>query len=191
MPDALWQGYRDYCVLLEKGLRRKALEALNGFVRAMASSPSGERRAFTEWLVPWALKSPNVEQLIPHSLMKEAIRPTLDEWIATSPEEARLHYWRGRLTHSFDDLQTALRLNSGHAEARWQMIGRILNDVDYATHELPEGFIGDPEDVLEKIREAESLLDESLGEQRLAMLREEIEEYRGLTLAYIASRRPS
>ena len=64
----------------------------------------------------------------------------------------------------------------------------ILHRVDWATHELPTGYIGEPTEDLTALDEAERLIKKLGREQERADFDVALREQREMTLSYINSR---
>lgn len=92
--------------------------------------------------------------LAPHPLRTRVIAPTLSEWIEAEPENAEPHRWIGGQDH----WRRAIELDPDDQIARRKLVASILNGVDYATHEMPTGYLGSPLDDWQALAEAEVLL---------------------------------
>jgi hypothetical protein len=71
---------------------------------------------------------------------------------------------------------------------RRKFVACILNRVDWATHELPTGYIGEPSEDLIVLDEAERLIEKLTSEPEKADFGAALHEQRALILSYISSR---
>jgi hypothetical protein len=71
---------------------------------------------------------------------------------------------------------------------RRKLVACILSRVDWATHELPTGYIGEPSEGLTALDEAERLTGGLNSEQDRAEFDAELREQRKMILSYINTR---
>ena len=124
------------------------------------------------------------DMLVPYPLDHEIVRPTLNEWTRVEPACAEPYYW----LNGYANLKRALELDSKHEPARKKLIWWILNDVDFATHESPTGFIGDPIASMRALEEAETLMGGLANSHSKAELADWMKEQRSLVDGYLRSR---
>lgn len=157
-----WSMYAEYCSEQEKGLRSRAFAALKQFIRITLDAPLSERQRFVSWLLAFANERDGRDQLIPYPLKKSLIEPTLLNWLAAEPNNSVPHRWLGDREH----LERALELDPSDQIARKNLIILLLSWLNYATHELPRGYLGSVPDDLKTLDRVEALLaglsDESL-----------------------------
>jgi hypothetical protein len=146
-----WAGYAQYCTQLECGLRKPALEALNRFIQQTETAPFADRKCFVSWLMHQAASSTAAGSLVPYPLRKRLIDPTLAEWLEVEPLSSEPHRWLG----GYDHLGRALVLDPTDEIARVRFVSCVVSDVDYAAHELPQGYLGDLHKDLTFLMEAE------------------------------------
>ena len=185
--SVIWYKYRDYCQAQENGLRKQAFEHLDRFLESICSQLLENRLAFVRWIMPIAHQSPNFEQLLPYPIIEKLIRITLSQAVEQDPHDPDLLFWTGHLLRDQDLLQKAVEVSSEHVDSRTMLINWILDCPDFATHHLPDYFIGDPANALEACDDAERLLHSSLPADRTQMFTGEILEYRKLIKGYISS----
>jgi hypothetical protein len=135
------RGYNDfaeYCRLREKGSREDALRAIGQFVSEMRSRSGRERQELADWLLTFCFENPQVYDACPMPLKQAVIAPAIDEWIKAEPENMKALRW------SPDEraLMVAARAvpREEIAVGRFAMV--VIQRVDYATHELPSGYLG-------------------------------------------------
>lgn len=175
-----WLKFADYCSDQERGLRSSAFASLAQFIDGLQHASNSERIRFVSWILEFAHERSGRHLLIPHPLEKQIVEPCLHEWVMTEPENATPHRWIG----SRDHLERALELDPSDQIARKKLIIGLLSWIDYATHELPRGYLGSVTEDLQTLDTIESLLpgllDERLRLDYAAVVAEEragIEKY--------------
>jgi len=151
---ASWPEYARFCLEYERGLRRQAFAILQGFISNMEREPFAERRRFISWLLMMAEGREGQHLLIPNPLQIKVVEPTLLEWTQVEPLCAEPHRWLGDREH----LEHALELDPNDQIARRRLIIKIMSCIDYATHELPLGYLGSAVEDLAIIERVEGLL---------------------------------
>ena len=151
--ESRFRDFAEYCRLRDQGLRTQALESLNQFVTEAAQWVLSERIVF----VDAALFSPASwdGMRIPQPMVDKLIMPTLNEWMAESPEACAPRRWFGMLTHDVRPLEEALALDPTDQVALHAVTEILIDSVEYAVHELPCGYLGDPDEDYEVLRRAE------------------------------------
>ena len=115
---------------------------------------------------------------VPHPLRLRIVEPTLVEWTAVEPKCSEPHRWLGGYEH----LKLALELNEADDIARRKLIICLLG---VGTHELPAAYVGDPQQDLAALDEAEALLERIPSEDERRLLFAEIQEERFLIEKYL------
>lgn len=149
--NAVWADYAKFCLEYERGLRPRAFETLERFIRAFERVPFSERKTFVSWLLNATDGTPGHHMAVPHPLLLRVVEPTLLEWTAVDPNCSEPHRWLG----GFDHLKLALELDSRDEIARRKLIICLLA---VGTYQLPETYVGDPHQDLASLAEAEALL---------------------------------
>ena len=155
-PD--WREYALFCSELERGLRQQAFAALRHFITSIEGAAFGERRRFVSCLLSRSENQKGRHLPIPQSLQTRVIEPTLLEWVVVEPECSEPHRWIGGQEH----LEKAIELDPLDYLARRKLILWLLGHVDYASHELPFGFIGSVSEGLTDLKRAEELADHDI-----------------------------
>jgi len=174
-----WADYAAYCTEHERGLRPQAFAILDRFISQMESASFEERRRFVSWLLHHCDLRDGSHMLAPHPLRRRVIEPTLAEWLQVEPASSEPHRWLGGYEH----LKRAIELDPSDEIARRRFIGGILGQVNYSTHELPSGYLGEPNGDLAALAEAEAALaglssdDRGRAAAEFAEQRRLIEEY--------------
>lgn len=175
-----WADYAAFCTEHERGLRRQAFEILERFISQMERASFGERRRFVSWLLHRADLRDGSQMLAPHPLNKRVIEPTLAEWLQVEPASSEPHRWLG----GYDHLKRAVELDPTDEIAHRRFISWILGHVDYSTHELPFGYLGEPSADLTALAEAEAVLSGLSSENDRRRVAAEIAEQRRLIEDY-------
>jgi hypothetical protein len=89
----------------------------------------------------------------------------------------------------YDNLKLALELKADDEVIRRKLVAWILNRVDFATHELPAGYIGKPSEDIAALDEAEEVLAGLPSDMERTEFAAEVSEQRNLIQAYLQSRR--
>ncbi|MEQ9379730.1 MAG: hypothetical protein RJP95_02620 [Pirellulales bacterium] len=166
--ESRWSDFAEYCRLREKGLRKKALASIDNLITAADSWPTNERRRFVTWIIEAQQRLPEVHQLIVTPLQRKLIEPTLDEWSHAHPGDPIPKRLLGLATGNVDCFQQALDLAPDDDISRFRIISRLVYDVDYQCHHLPDYFIGEPSKALDDLNVARDLsklfVDKSIAE---------------------------
>jgi len=176
-----WSDYAAFCEKYERGLRRDAFIILERFINYLENAPFAERVSFVSWILPRADGIEGRHMLVPHPLSRRIVEPTLKEWAQAEPVCAEPHFWLG----GYENLKRALGLKPDDETIRRKLIAWILNRVDWATHELPTGYIGEPSEGIAALDEAEGLLAGLPGGVERTEFAAEVEGQRSLINAYL------
>lgn len=179
-----WADYFGYCERLERGLRKEALTKLHVFLASILMSSFEERRRFVSWIYERAWDTGWLDSFVPHPLQTRLAEPTLREWIEREPDAAEAHCWLGTMDH----LRRAVALDPQNEIACKRFIRCILGRIDYATHELPAGYLGDdPSQDMADLATAEELLGRVKSPEERTDLAMKITEERRLLGSYMRS----
>jgi len=176
-----WADYADFCLEYERGLRPQAFTTLERFIRALEGAPFPERRRFVSWLMTTSDGTRGQHMAVPHPLRLRIVEPTLVEWTAVEPKCPEPHRWLGGYEH----LKSALELDETDEVARRKLVVCILGSVGYSTHERPSGYVGNPQQDLASLVEAEGLLQGLPNEDERRQWASEIQEERVLIQQYL------
>jgi hypothetical protein len=176
-----WAAFAAYCTDCQSGLRRQAFAKLDQFIAGLEGAAFAERQRFIRWLLRQADPRDGCHLLLPHPLRQRVILPTLEEWTRREPAAPEPHRWLGGREH----LQRALELDPKDELARSWFIDCILQEVGYDIHELPGGYLGNPEEDLAALAEAARAADacsqpaaRQSAHERIGKLRRVIEDHR-------------
>lgn len=126
--------FAEYCRLREQGLREKAFGKLEEFIPGAKQQPPGWRRDFSDWLLSFCFYSMLFEAC-PSPLKRDLIAPTIEEWAAQEPSNAKALRWHPDLRA----VLIAARSTPPDEIAVGLYANRVLNHVDYSCHELRAG----------------------------------------------------
>jgi len=179
-----WSDYAAFCDEYERGLRGEAFTILERFICSLERAPFTDRRRFVSWLLRQADGREGRHMLGPHPLRVRIIEPTLLEWIVVEPECSEPHLWLGGYEH----LKHAIELAPDDELAKRKLIILILRRVGLASHELPVWYLGNANEDLAVLREAEVLLQGLPSEDDRRQLAAKIGEKRKLIQEYLGQR---
>ncbi|MBI1685643.1 hypothetical protein [Caulobacter hibisci] len=162
-----WLGLSDYFRFRHHGLRREALDALDGFMAGAVTWPLAERVVLSVWIGEKRMAyRGQPEAVLPVPLFRLLVRPTLDEWAAAAPDEPWPLVWLARLSsggatwHAPPQpfLREALDRDPLFAPARLDLVVAVLADIAFHQHELPHAYLGEATQDLATLDEARRLL---------------------------------
>lgn len=153
-----WRDYADYCDLRARGLRSAALQRLDRFLDAADSWPLARRFAFAHWVAKAAdhhLPSP----LLPDPLLRRLLRPTASEQATHDPADAVAQLLLAVFgdpagVSPVDRYRAAVTLGPADPTIARIFARAVLEWADYAQHELPHGYLGDPGEDAELLEQA-------------------------------------
>jgi len=182
-----WRRYADYCALRAKGLRAEALRALDAFIADASDWPLAERAVFAKWVARAADHRPGSATL-PEPLCRRLVLPAAIDQIAFDPSDAESHLLRAALGDCpLDQYRAAVALDPTNPMISRMFVRAVLEWVDYAQHELPQGYLGVPEEDIELLGQAIASFDAA----GLTAPERDMLEYRlGLACAAIAAGTP-
>ena len=172
--------YAQYCRLRENGLRKQALSQLKEFIEIAELWNINQRYEFVDRLYWIKENNSEIYDLIPHPLHVAIVEPTIAEWIEENPTDPSGYRWLGGI----EGWRKAISLDSAEQISRVRLIKIIIYNSHYATHHLPECFIGKPAEELMGLNEAIVLLDGLTNQEQKAEFREKIKDCRELISAY-------
>jgi hypothetical protein len=180
--------YTTYLTLRERGLRSSALASLRRFIGVARDWPFEQRRDWVEWLISVNYARPEIIDLLPSPLRIELVSPTLSEWVVREPKNPLAYRWRGHsaaFEGAMNDFRRAIDLDPREQISRRLLVLRLNHEVFVATHELPNGYLGDPVADLKMLVEASEVVEGLSGTEERAALRERTRIQRELVDAYL------
>jgi hypothetical protein len=179
-----WKEYARFCELLGKGLRKDALAHLSAFTKQSANWSFSRKKEFISWLYNFVQQHTDAHLLMPHPLREEFVKPTLDAWIQREPENGEPHRWLGTPEH----LKEAIRLNPADQIARSRLAEMMIYWAEYSVHELPYGYIGDPNADLQMLKEVESVIGDLVDAENRSAYQLRVKGVRETINAYLSGK---
>jgi hypothetical protein len=173
-----WKLLAEYCQARENKLHDHAAMIAAEIVEVARNWPFEERKRFSLWLAHFtgsagersglSQYSPRFSTggpglFAPRRVVHGVLMPTFVEWSAKEPLNPEPQYWLGLYGEDPEPrLRQAISLDPNHGPARAVLAGIFLGGVQYAQHELPSGYLGDPIDDLIVLNEAKALLTDAV-----------------------------
>jgi hypothetical protein len=182
-----YADYAAYCIAREQGLRKVAFRHLDVFTRQAKMWPLNDRIAFFSFLFPYfeALEDSDYGPF-PQPLSQQLVKPTLQQWCALEPADARPFRWFGRYYRDPDYLLKALNIDPHDDTARQTLVGWWLYSLYYSVHHLPDGYIGHPEDDLLLAQKIRIHINQLTSPDRRSYWTQELEDDLELVHNYVA-----
>lgn len=159
-----WQGLGRFYDLRGRGLRKLSLAALTEFLGSLSDWSFEERLRLSRWIADQQVRVGDDTLLLPQPLVTELVSPTLWDWLAREPLSAEAHYLVATIAiwpsdDASDDkmshLKRSIALDAVHDRAREKLVQWLAGAVEYNQHHLPSFYIGDVEEDLTDLEEAE------------------------------------
>jgi hypothetical protein len=187
-----WRLYADYCKARANDHRDHATVVAELFVELGQGWSFEEKRRFGLWLMNST--GPIMERFgqskyesrataggpgifAPRIVVWAILLPMLVEWRRKEPTNPEPHFWLALYDHNehpAQSLREAIRLDPAYGPARAALARHILKSIEYNQHELPSGYLGNPDDDLIALGEAQVLVAESVEPPVRARLEEQI-----------------
>ncbi len=176
-----WADYAAYCRLREQGLRKQAFGHLSSFISRASSWEFESKKEFVLWLCSEmdSIKDADYGPY-PAPLRNQLFAPFFKRWLEQDPRNDEAHAMKARYLGDHKSYQDAIALNPSNQRARQALASDCIYDLWYATHHLPDYFIGDEQEVkrialaardhigcVEDLKQRESLLKELAEEEQL------------------------
>lgn len=195
--DGDWADYGNYLVLRGKGLRKPALKQLDKFIDIARNWSFEKRWHFTEFLLEHLQGFYTRNNPLPEPLVRNIIRPTLQEATEKYVNDPRPPYWqamegifRWTATSEANDrenlLKTAIARDPSCQAARLTFVNNILSGIGWHQHELPWGYLGLPAEDLQALQEAKEILKESEASSFVHQLELELEAMAATAQQYLS-----
>lgn len=157
-PD--WIDYMQYCLNREKGLRKEAFKHLTNFINTAVHWTFEDKVTFLKHVFPLF---ETIEEAshgpFPQPLSERFIKPTLIEWCTIETQQSDPFRWFGIFYNSNDHLDKALMINPKDNKARIVCLQKLIYSIYHATHHLPDGYIGDPQEDIKSAANAQEHID--------------------------------
>ena len=140
--------FKKFCSLKEKGLRKKSFTALSSFIDEAKKWDDIAQQNFACWLFALFETSDDIHHVLVHPLEKELLKPLLERWMKSNPEDPRPYRWYGVFLNTekrVDYLNNALRRGGGNEQlSLLTLIDINLNALWYSFHHISEDlYLGD------------------------------------------------
>jgi len=156
-----WTEYAHYCFSREQGLRKKALNHLDNFIRTTNNWTIDRKIEFVKFLLPFFETVKDADYgPFPQPLSEKLIKPTLQYWSKKEIKDERPFRWYGTYYRSEDHLFKAIELNPEDDISRQQLLTWWTYDIYYSIHHLPEVYIGEPDEDLKLAEKVKSQIDQ-------------------------------
>ncbi|WP_336183149.1 hypothetical protein [Bacillus sp. 205(2023)] len=152
--------FKKFCSLKEKGLRKESFKPLSSFIDEAKTWDHNVQQNFACWLFALFETSDDIHHTLVHPLEKELLKPLLEIWMKSNPEDPRPYRWYGVFLNAekrVDYLYNALRLGGSNEQlSLLTLIDINLNALWYSFHHISEDlYLGD-------IKEDTALITKSL-----------------------------
>ncbi|MGE0910177.1 hypothetical protein ACQGRJ_11570 [Bacillus atrophaeus] len=81
--------FEKFCFLKEKGLRKESFKALSYFIDEAKTWDNNAQQDFACWLFALFETSDDIHHILVHPLEKELLKPLLEVWMKSIPEDPR------------------------------------------------------------------------------------------------------
>jgi len=135
--EPLLFGYREYLRLLEQGLRPAALRQLELCLEGLRPLEPKVQRSLVSLLVRFSEQKLGYWRR-PYPLFEGFIDPLLETWRGELPDDPEPL----RLSNALVHIAQSLMLDPSCMYTRRKLIRSALEYLDYSTHELPYGYLG-------------------------------------------------
>lgn len=140
-----WERYGKYCLLRVKGIRKQAFQMMNTFLAEAKQWSNEDKKAFVQFLMPLCEDVSDADYgPFPQPIRDQLIKPTLENWCTVETVDSNPFRWYGKYFQEENYLFKALVVNPKDDKARREIVSRILYKIDFATHHLPDYYIGEP-----------------------------------------------
>lgn len=174
-----WASFARYCRLREKGLRKEAFKELNVFLGRAERWDLDQRIEFVRQLYLFVEQHEHGVDLFSQPLSERLLKPTLSAWCDQEQADPAPFRWFGIYYADNSYLYRALELDPNDEKAKVKLIDRMLYQIYFAIHHLPDGYLGDAEADIEQThvikKEIAKLSDRSKQVEYLKRLDEDVE----------------
>lgn len=174
-------NYANYCKFKEQGLRKQAFNFLNEFISSAVNWDLKERYCFVEILMNILNSNPHIHGLIPQPLDTKLVQLTLHEWIKENESDPSGYRWLG----GEDNWRKALTLDPQDKISEKRLIKRIIYNVYFSTHHMPDGYIGDAKEDMKEISEVEALILNLDNDEEKIKYINELQGYKPWVICYL------
>lgn len=182
-----WSKLINYCILKQKGLRKEALKSLNLFLNDLEEYSFDKLKEFIGEFFGFIEESEQTDEVLIHTF-KEFINKFLYKWIQRENNDPRPYRWIGVFTYIHSEncnrvelLKKAIEYGGEEEQLAIKRLLEIyLNELEYNVHELPYGYLGDPEDDFKTVEEINYLIHKVKNIEIKSRFKEGMEYYKGI-----------
>lgn len=173
--NPLREDYATYCSLRGLGLRKEAFCKLESFISGISGWRFEEKKTFVLWLCELMNSVRDADYgPFPQPLKERVFRPFFEKWLFLEPTNDDAMVLKARYLQDPSAYVTAVRINPRNQPARRALARACIEAIDFATHHLPDYFIGEPAQTKEWVREAYDHLRYIEAREVLKGLKEEL-----------------
>lgn len=179
--------YGEYCLLREKGIRKKALSKIEEFINYLGSQPvEFQREVAVEITELQSDKLFSVHQMMVKPLASY-FEQIFESWARLEPQNPIPYRWLGFRTGNDEHYRKALELNSDDEFSALELIGSALRALNFQTHHMNESILlGDLAAARQEIKNAHLLITHVKHKDRKKKVEEDITYYKHLIDAWEA-----
>lgn len=179
-----YQGFLDYCILKDKGLRKKSFEILQIFITGVKQWEEQDQRDFICWLFGLFESTDNHHQVLVHPLEEQLLKPILQSWMDIQ-NDPRPFRWFGLFLNSYnrmDYLNKAIELGGlKEQRALRKVIELKLDWLWYIFHHVAEDlYLGNIIEDRKIIEEIDILLTDIQDDEVQKDIQNELAYYKKL-----------
>lgn len=172
-----YEDYANYCLLIEKGLRKSAINSLNKFISSAKEKSVAEQRELATELIVLDIDNSHAHKLLPHPLQQYLIE-VLKKWSEEEKFNVIPHRWLGWITGDVDSFEKALEIDPTDTISIMRLAQVSLNNLDFMTHHLSESvLLGEVAEARYSIKKASEFIERLREEKLKAKMLEDLEEY--------------
>ncbi|MBI9015608.1 MAG: hypothetical protein JEZ08_25540 [Clostridiales bacterium] len=152
-------GFSEYCLLREIGLRKKALKTMESFIASVKQENISSQRSVVNELVRLKFNNRDVHHLFVRNL-SVYVEDVLKKWIID--EDNVIPYrWLGYISKNTTYYEKALLIDPTDRISSIELIRLTLKDLWYQTHHLSESLLlGTTEEAEESLKLIKKIIDD-------------------------------
>ena len=185
--NPLWADYSAYCAFREQGLRREAFSKLTRFIDGATKWTFPEQKEFVLWLCELMDSVPDADYgPFPQPIRDRLFRPFFEAWIFQEPTNDTALVLKARYLRNHGDYAAAIAINPANQRARRALALDCIDDIDFATHHLPQVLVSEPDEAKRRANEAREHIRHLTNQEDSKMLTEKLSYSEGLLDDWIA-----
>lgn len=173
-----YEDYANYCLLIEKGLRKLAINSINKFITSAKERSDAEQRELATELITLSNENDHVHQLLPYPLQQYLIE-IFKKWSEDEKENVIPHRWLGWMTGDVGSFEKALDIDPTDEISIMRLAQISLNNLDFMTHHLSQSILlGEVGEARHLIERASKFIDRLRADELRTKMLENLEYYR-------------